>query len=105
MRFGKGFGGKIGLGAAVAGVLSFSQSAWAQGCVLCYTSASALNKNAAHQLDKAIITLWIPPVLLFGGIFFYIYKRRAAWRDMAAEETLASLGAGAQLHATGRTHI
>ena len=69
MGFWKGLGGKIGLGAAVAGVLSFSQSAWAQGCVMCYTSASALNKSAAHELDKAIITLFIPPALMFVGIF------------------------------------
>jgi hypothetical protein len=95
MRFWKGLRGKIGLGAALAGVLSLSQSAWAQGCVLCYTSASALNKNAAHELDKAIITLWIPPVLLFGGIFFYIYKRRSAWRDAASDESLAAFEPGA----------
>ncbi|MDE3135860.1 MAG: hypothetical protein KGL59_04765 [Acidobacteriota bacterium] len=107
MRVGKGLGGKIGigLGAAAGCILSFSQSAWAQGCVLCYTSASALNKSAAHELDKAIITLFIPPALIFIGIFAYIYRRRSAWRNATREESLAAFGPKAQLEASGHTRI
>ncbi len=67
--------------AALAALPLFSRSAWAQGCVLCYTSASALNKNAAHELDKAILVLGVPPVLFFVGIFTFIYRRRGAWRN------------------------
>jgi hypothetical protein len=99
MRFWKGFSGKAGIAAVAASVLSFGQSAWAQGCVLCYTSASALNKNAAHELDKAIITLFIPPALIFVGIFLYIYKRRSAWRTSEHEEAFGSFGSGAQFEA------
>jgi hypothetical protein len=84
MRFWKGLGGKIGIGATVAGVLSLSQSAWAQGCVMCYTSASALNKSGATALDKAIVVLWIPPALIFFGVFAFIYRRRNTWRDQTA---------------------
>jgi hypothetical protein len=84
MRFGRGLAGKLGLGAVAAGVLSLGQSAWAQGCVMCYTSASALNKSGASALDKAIIVLWIPPAMIFFGVFAYIYLRRTAWRDQTA---------------------
>ena len=103
MRFGRGLAGKLGLGAAVAGILSFSQSAWAQGCVMCYTSASALNKNGATALDKAIIVLWIPPALIFWGVFAYIYKRRSAWRDSTPEESFPDFGTGAGFEAPGPT--
>lgn len=84
MRFLRGFVKKCGLAAVVAAVLSLGQSAWAQGCVMCYTSASALNKSGASALDKAIIVLWIPPVMIFCGVFFYIYRRRNMWRDQTA---------------------
>jgi hypothetical protein len=105
MGFSQGLSRKAGFGAAAAGVLFFAQSAWAQGCVLCYTSASALNKNAAHELDKAIITLFIPPALIFFGIFAYIYKRRSAWRTAEPEESFAGFAPGAQLEASGRTRF
>jgi hypothetical protein len=84
MQFLRRFAGKCGLAAVVAAVVSFGQSAWAQGCVMCYTSASALNKSGASALDKAIIVLWIPPALIFFGVFFLIYRRRNMWRDQTA---------------------
>lgn len=39
-----------------------------------------LSKSAAHSLDKAILVIGLPPVFFFIGIFYYIYRRRAAWR-------------------------
>lgn len=84
MGFGRGLAKKLGLGAVLAGVLSVAQSAWAQGCVMCYTSASSLNKSGASALDKAIIVLWIPPAVIFFGVFFLIYRRRNVWRDQTA---------------------
>lgn len=67
--------------AAGAAVVAFGQAARAQGCVMCYTSASALNGGAARALDKAILVLFIPPALIFVGIFVFIYRRRKAWRQ------------------------
>lgn len=82
MRIGKKRIPRGGLAAAaVAGVALWGRSAWAQGCVLCYTSASALNHHAARELDKAILVLGIPPVLFFVGIFGFIYRRRRAFRN------------------------
>lgn len=68
---------------AAAALLATCQSAWAQGCVMCYTSASALNGGAARSLDKAIIVLFIPPALIFLGIGVFIYRRRKSWHDKA----------------------
>jgi hypothetical protein len=70
--------------AFAAGILLLGQSARAQGCVMCYTTALQLNKSGATALDKAIIVLWIPPALIFSGIFAYVYRRRGSWRDPAA---------------------
>ncbi len=67
-------------------LVAFGQSAWAQGCILCYDNASALNKKGIHALDKAILVIGIPPVLLFIAIFVYIYRRRHAWRGASAED-------------------
>ena len=66
--------------------LALGQSAWAQGCILCYDNASALNKKGIHALDKAILVIGIPPVLLFIAIFVYIYRRRHAWRGASADD-------------------
>ena len=105
MRFARRWAGKLGFAAGVAGALAFCPPAWAQGCVMCYTSASALNNNAAHELDKAIIVLFIPPVLMFLGIFAYIYKRRAAWRAQTAPETFSAFDSGRGLEPSPRAQF
>jgi hypothetical protein len=83
-------------------LLALGQSAWAQGCVMCYTSASALGKSGSQALDKAIIVLYIPPALIFFGIFAFVYHRRKAWRTAeACGEQLLDLDTGAVLPHNG----
>ena len=88
MKLGREFFKKrnLALAAAASMVLLIGQSAWAQGCVMCYTSASALNHHAAHELDKAILVLGVPPVLFFTGIFTFIYRRSRTWRNTPSED-------------------
>jgi Na+/proline symporter len=96
--------GRIARWAAVVAttLLALGQSAWAQGCVMCYTSASALGGGGSKALDKAIIVLWIPPALIFFGIFALIYRRRKVWRNSDTPgEHLLDLETGAVLPHNG----
>jgi ABC-type sulfate transport system permease subunit len=68
---------------ALPGLLVFARSAFAQGCVLCYTSAASQRPRAIHALNLGIIILLIPPVLIFCGVFAFFYWRRNAWRGQA----------------------
>jgi hypothetical protein len=53
----------------------------AQGCVMCQTSASAAGKQGERALDKAILTLLLPPLTMFLLILGFAWKRsRAASR-------------------------
>jgi ABC-type sulfate transport system permease subunit len=68
---------------ALPGLLAFARSAFAQGCVLCYTSAASQRPRAIHALNLGIVILLIPPVLIFLGVFAFFYWRRNAWRGSA----------------------
>jgi hypothetical protein len=88
-------------------VAALAQSAWAQGCALCYTSASALNKSGIHALDKGIIVLFIPPVLIFAGIFAFLYIRRHAWAPARHDDDFVlefDRGAAPPAFPSGRRH-
>jgi len=65
---------------ALPGVLAFARSAFAQGCVLCYTSAANQPPRAIHALDQGIVILLIPPVFIFLGVFAFFLppKKRLA---------------------------
>jgi ABC-type sulfate transport system permease subunit len=65
---------------ALPGLLAFARSAFAQGCVMCYTSAANQRPRAIHALNQGILILLIPPVLIFFGVFGFFYLRRNAWR-------------------------
>jgi len=59
-------------------ILVLQQAAWAQHG---YVSAPMLNPSQAHSLNKAILVIGIPPLMLFIGILFYFYRRRASSRN------------------------
>jgi ABC-type sulfate transport system permease subunit len=65
---------------ALAALVALARSAFAQGCVMCYTSAASQRPRAIHALNLGIIILLIPPVLIFLGVFAFFYLRRNAWR-------------------------
>lgn len=56
-------------------VLGFAQGAWAQGCVLCYTSLASSGPAAMHAFQMAMFVLLIPALLLFLGVFLLIFRR------------------------------
>jgi hypothetical protein len=63
---------------AVVAALGLAPGAYAQGCALCYTTASATSNAAQHSLRVGIFTLLIPALALFLGVFFLLYRRAIA---------------------------
>jgi hypothetical protein len=61
--------------ALAAVMVAFAPAALAQGCVMCYTSASAAGHRGERALDTAILVLLIPPLLLFIGILLFAFHR------------------------------
>jgi hypothetical protein len=59
---------------ALLGMAAIAPSAQAQGCVLCYTSVAAGGPAAAQAFRWGVLTLLVPALLLFGGIFFLIFR-------------------------------
>ena len=57
------------------GVLSMARGAYAQGCVLCYTTAAAAGPAAARSLDLGILALVTPALVLFLAVMFLLYRR------------------------------
>ena len=68
---------KLALATLVA-LLASAQGAFAQGCALCYSSASALGQNAERSLDIGILTLLTPALVLFAAVVFMLYRRATA---------------------------
>lgn len=64
----------------VLGVLA-APAAHAQTCVLCYTSVAAGGASVIRAFQWGILTLLVPALLLFGGVFFVIYRRARAATD------------------------
>ena len=58
----------------VVAALGSAQGAWAQGCVLCYTSLASSGPAAMHAFEMAMLTLLVPALFLFLGIFLLIYR-------------------------------
>ncbi|MBZ5661838.1 MAG: hypothetical protein LAO08_15655 [Acidobacteriia bacterium] len=68
---------KFAILAAVA-MLGMARGAYAQGCALCYTSASALGASGERSLDIGILTLLTPALVLFLVVMFMLYRRATA---------------------------
>jgi hypothetical protein len=60
---------------AVFAVLSSTRGAYAQGCALCYTTASAAGAAAQRSLDWGIFALLAPALTLFLCVMFLLYRR------------------------------
>jgi CHASE2 domain-containing sensor protein len=55
----------------------------AQGCAMCYTSASAARAGAKEALLNGTLILLVPPVVFFAIIAVVVYKYRNRFRDSA----------------------
>jgi hypothetical protein len=64
--------------AALVALLANSGSAWAQGCALCYTTASAAGAAAERSLNWGILALLAPALIMFLGVLFLLYRRSLA---------------------------
>lgn len=58
-----------------ATIVACASPALAQGCVMCYTSASAAGRRGERALDAAILVLLIPVLLLFIAILIFAFRR------------------------------
>jgi hypothetical protein len=59
-------------------VLCSARGAYAQGCALCYTTASQTSVAAQRSLDFGILTLLAPALTLFLAVIFMLYRRAIA---------------------------
>jgi hypothetical protein len=57
-----------------AGLLGFSLPAWAQGCVLCYTSALAAGSTVQESLRWGVLVLLVPVALLLIGMAVLVWR-------------------------------
>lgn len=67
--------------AAAAIWLALPEPLSAQGCAMCYTSAAAAKKAGLQALREGILILGIPPLVMFIGIFLYVFRRRDRFND------------------------
>jgi len=56
-------------------ILVSASGAFAQGCALCYTSASAVGAAGQRSLDYGILALLTPALVLFLSVMFLLYRR------------------------------
>lgn len=61
----------------VFSVLCSARGAFAQGCALCYSTASQLGASGQRALDWGILALLTPALVLFLSVFFMLYRRAA----------------------------
>jgi hypothetical protein len=62
----------------VLGLLGAARGAYAQGCALCYTTASAAGAAAQRSLDYGILALLVPALTLFLCVIIMLYRRAVA---------------------------
>ena len=62
----------------VFGLLGAARGAYAQGCALCYTTASATGAAAQRSLDYGILALLAPALTLFLCVIYLLYRRAVA---------------------------
>ncbi len=60
---------------AVLALLGLAPGAYAQGCALCYTTASQVGAAGQRSLDWGILALVTPALVLFLSVIFMLYSR------------------------------
>ena len=56
-------------------VLGLTSRTYAQGCALCYTTASAVGAAAQRSLNWGIFALLAPALVLFLSVMILLYRR------------------------------
>lgn len=69
--------------------MAAAPSAHAQSCILCYTSVAGGGPVVVHALQLGILTLLAPALLLFGGVFYLIYRRAIAANEEDSQQPVA----------------
>ena len=64
---------------AVLGLFGVARDAAAQGCALCYTTASAAGAAAQRSLDFGILALLAPALFLFIGVLYMLYRKATSF--------------------------
>lgn len=59
-------------------VLCSVRGAFAQGCALCYTTASQTSVAAQRSLDWGILALLTPALTMFAAVIIMLYRRSAS---------------------------
>lgn len=57
-------------------LLGAAPAAFAQGCAMCRTSAEAANRTGKEALNLGVLVLLIPTTSIFGGVFFWAFRKR-----------------------------
>ena len=57
-------------------MLGFVPAVFAQGCVICKTTAAAGGEGAAKAMNLAILVLLIPTLSIFVGILLWAFRYR-----------------------------
>jgi len=70
----------LGLALALA-CLALPHPILAQGCPLCYNTASAAGARGIAALRNGILILMIPPVIIFGVVSFFTIRGRNRFND------------------------
>jgi hypothetical protein len=69
--------------AAIALLALVPSVAHAQGCAMCYTSASAAKSTAKAALANGVLILLVPPMVFFALITVVVYMYRNKFREPA----------------------
>jgi hypothetical protein len=69
---------KVRLATLAILVVLWAGPALAQGCAMCYASASATTKEGRQAINRGVMVLLAPPLTLmtFGTFFVYRYSRK-----------------------------
>jgi hypothetical protein len=76
-------------GIAAALAIAVPVAARAQGCVMCYTSASAAKKAGMEALQNGVMVLLFPPLLIFAAILWHTFHRRSTQELLEVESSVS----------------